>query len=294
MKKIFLFGFICMFIFSASAFAAGQVVGDKSLLDTQFDKGLIIHLDEFYASHPVPAGEPTRGDNVFVSPRVKVDIVTNVGPNLLGLHEHTTCEEIVYIHKGQGEMYIGGKWVPFKCCHLHFNPRCVIHATRVTGEPLEVYSIFTPPQLYGNDRIILNELGEGKISNPALNDTKYPEGFVIDLDTFYAQHPLKTGEATRSDTVFQSPRAKIDLVTNRGPLIGRHYHNSCEEIVFVYKGQGEMYVDGEWIPVKAGDLHINPRGVIHATRVTGDEDMNVFSVFAPPQAGGNDKTMLDK
>jgi quercetin dioxygenase-like cupin family protein len=65
-------------------------------------------------------------------------------------------------------------------------------------------------------------------------------------------------------------------------------------LVFVYKGKGEMYIDGRWIPVKAGDVHVNPRGVIHATRVVGDEDMLVFSVFTPPQANGNDKIMLDK
>ena len=46
-------------------------------------------------------------------------------------------------------------------------------------------------------------------------------------------------------------------------------------------------------PVKGGDLHINPRGVYHATRVTG-EDLNVYCIFAPPQAGGNDKTFLNK
>lgn len=105
---------------------------------------------------------------------------------------------------------------------------------------------------------------------------------------------LAKGQATRGDTVFKSPRTEIVLVQNRGPLIGRHHHQSAEEIVFVHKGQGEMYINGEWIPVKAGDLHINPRGVIHATRVVGSEDMQVFCIFAPPQANGNDKVFLDK
>jgi quercetin dioxygenase-like cupin family protein len=76
-------------------------------------------------------------------------------------------------------------------------------------------------------------------------------------------------------------------------LIGRHIHTSAEEIVFVYKGTGEMYINGKWIPVKAGDLHVCPRGMAHATRVVGDGQMEVISIFAPPQAGGNDRIMLD-
>jgi mannose-6-phosphate isomerase-like protein (cupin superfamily) len=45
--------------------------------------------------------------------------------------------------------------------------------------------------------------------------------------------------------------------------------------------------------VKAGDIHVCPRGMAHATRVTGTDEMKVISIFAPPQAGGNDRIMLD-
>jgi hypothetical protein len=31
----------------------------------------------------------------------------------------------------------------------------------------------------------------------------------------------------------------------------------------------------------------------HATRVVGPGEMEVISIFAPPQAGGNDRIMLD-
>jgi quercetin dioxygenase-like cupin family protein len=126
-----------------------------------------------------------------------------------------------------------------------------------------------------------------------LIDSTPAESIVVNLDDFFASHPLKAGDPTRGDRIFESPRCVVTLVTNKGPLIGRHIHASAEEIVFVYKGTGEMYINGKWIPVKAGDLHVCPRGMSHATRVVGPGEMEVISIFAPPQAGGNDRIMLD-
>ena len=296
MKKGFLLVLACLLVMAGTALAApGPVVGDPKLLDTSFDKGIVINLDEFFAAHPLAPGEATRGDTVYKSPRIEVVLVTNHGP-LIDLHYHATCDETVFVYKGQGEMYIDGQWVPVKGGDLHVNPRGVVHATRVTGEDLQVISFFTAPQASGNDKVFVPEPRkfEGTtVGAPTLLDTQFKKGLLISLDQFYAAHPLKAGEATRGDGVFKSPRAEIVLVTNHGPLIGRHYHATCEEIVYVHKGQGEMYIGGEWTPVQGGDLHINPRGLYHATRVTG-EDLQVYSIFAPPQAGGNDKVFLDK
>ncbi|MEN6414063.1 MAG: cupin domain-containing protein [Veillonellales bacterium] len=295
MKRIVLLGLVFMFLFTVSAMAApGPVVGDQALLDTAFDKGLLISLDDFFANHPIQEGQPARGDEIFKSPRVQISLVTNKGP-LIGLHYHATADEIVFVYKGEGEMYIGGKWIPVKAGDIHINPRGVVHATRVTGdEPMEVIGFFTQPQANGNDKVFMSQDFNGVIGAPTLLDASAKQGLLINLDNFYAEHPLKAGAATRGDSVYKSPRSEVVLVQNHGPLIGRHFHQSCEEIVFVYKGQGEMYIGGEWVPVKAGDIHVNPRGLYHATRVTGNEDLQVFSIFTPPQANGNDKVFLDK
>lgn len=278
------------------ALAAGQVVGDKALIDTPYNKGFVVNLDDWFNLHRLDPGAATRGDKVFESPRSQLVLVTNKGP-LIGLHYHQTADEIVFVYKGKGEMYIDGKWVPVKAGDLHINPRGVIHATRVVGDDeMWVFSVFTPPQANGNDKAMVGKdlpaIDGQVVGDAGLIDTKYNKGMVIGLDDWYASHPLKKGGATRGDVVFESPRSQVVLVTNRGPLIGLHYHQSAEEYVFVHKGQGEMYINGKWIPVKAGDMHVNPRGVIHATRVVGNEDMQVFSIFTPPQANGNDKVML--
>jgi mannose-6-phosphate isomerase-like protein (cupin superfamily) len=134
----------------------------------------------------------------------------------------------------------------------------------------------------------------GRAAGEAPADSTPPEAIVVNLDDFYARHPLKPGDPTRADKVFSSPRCVVNLVINKGPLIGRHMHTNVDEIVFVYKGTGEMYINGNWVPVKAGDLHVCPRGTAHATRVVGTNEMEVLSIFAPPQPGGNDRLMLDK
>jgi quercetin dioxygenase-like cupin family protein len=125
-------------------------------------------------------------------------------------------------------------------------------------------------------------------------DSTPPESILVNLDEFYAQHALAAGEATRGDKVFTSPRCVVSVVSNRGPLIGRHIHTNVDEIVFVYKGTGEMYINGKWTPVKAGDLHVCPRGTAHATRVVGTNVMEVISIFSPQPPGGNDRVMLDE
>jgi len=300
MKRIVIFTVICLVCMMTAALAApapveNVVIGDRSLLDTQSFTGFNINLDEFFASHPLLPSAASRTDVVFTSPRCQVVLVTNHGP-LIGLHHHASAEETVYVYKGAGEMYIDGKWVPVKAGDLHVNPRGVIHGTRVVGDQnMEVVSIFTPPQANGNDKIMYDASVEGTVvGDTKLLDTPYSKGVLINAGEFFDSHPLAKGAAARSDKIFESSRIFVNLATNHGPLIGRHYHKSAKEINIVYQGTGEIFVDGKWTPSKAGDLHINPRGIIHGTRVVGDQNMKVIGFFTPPQANGNDKVMIDK
>ncbi len=123
-------------------------------------------------------------------------------------------------------------------------------------------------------------------------DSTPPESILVNLDQFFAQHPV-TNNAPRSDRVFTSPRCAVSIASNKGTLVGSHLHTNVDEIILVYKGAGEILVNGKWTPAKAGDLHVCPRGVPHATRVSGTNVMEVISIFTPPPPGGNDRVMLD-
>jgi len=129
-----------------------------------------------------------------------------------------------------------------------------------------------------------------------LIDATPGEDVLINLDEWFATHPIKEGEMGRSDNVFSSPRSAIFVGSNKDPKgIGRHMHVTVDEIVFVYKGEGEMYINGKWVPVKAGTLHVCPRGVAHATRALPGKQLLSFNIFTPPQPkGAHDRVMIDE
>jgi mannose-6-phosphate isomerase-like protein (cupin superfamily) len=129
-----------------------------------------------------------------------------------------------------------------------------------------------------------------------LIDATPGEDVLINLDEWFATHPIKEGALGRSDNVFSSPRSALFIgSTKYHKGIGRHMHVTTDEIVFVYKGEGEMYINGKWVPVKGGDLHVCPRGVAHATRALPAKELLVFNIFTPPQPkGAHDRMMLDE
>jgi mannose-6-phosphate isomerase-like protein (cupin superfamily) len=129
-----------------------------------------------------------------------------------------------------------------------------------------------------------------------LIDATPGEGVLIHLSEWFAANPIKEGEVSRSDNVFSSPRSAVFIGSSKDPKgIGRHIHVTVDEIVFIYKGEGEMYINGKWVPVKAGDLHACPRGVAHATRALPGKELLSFNIFTPPQPkGAHDRMMIDE
>jgi len=129
-----------------------------------------------------------------------------------------------------------------------------------------------------------------------LIDATPGEDVLINLDEWFATHSIKEGAVSRSDNVFSSPRSVVNIGSSKDPKgIGRHIHLTVDEIIFVYKGEGEMYINGKWVPVKGGDLHVCPRGVAHATRALPGKELLTFNIFAPPQPkGAHDRVMIDE
>ena len=129
-----------------------------------------------------------------------------------------------------------------------------------------------------------------------LIDATPGEDVLINLDEWFLTHPIKEGELSRSDNVFSSPRSALFIGSLKDPKgIGRHMHVTVDELVFIYKGEGEMYINGKWVPVKAGDLHVCPRGVAHATRALPGKELKSFNMFSPPQPkGAHDRVMIDE
>jgi quercetin dioxygenase-like cupin family protein len=77
----------------------------------------------------------------------------------------------------------------------------------------------------------------------------------------------------------------------KGTSVGAHYHSTADEIVYIVGGSGELLINGKWLAVKAGDLHVNPRGNVHDTRALA-EDLRFISIFTPQLPAGGDANMI--
>jgi quercetin dioxygenase-like cupin family protein len=125
-----------------------------------------------------------------------------------------------------------------------------------------------------------------------LIDAEPGEALLLDVEKWFQAHPIEKG-LIRYGTVFKSPRVQVAFILIKGAPLGRHIHTQVDELVYVYKGRGELYLNGKWTPVKAGDFHTCPRGVAHSARTVEDEELWLIAVFTEPLPPGGDKAMID-
>ena len=134
----------------------------------------------------------------------------------------------MFVVSGNCEEYIDGKWTPMKPGDLHYNPRGVIHGSRLVGtEPLRAITFFAAAPPADGDKIFVNE---GKTSakpgdvvgNPRLLDTQFKKGGIINIDEWIAKHPIEPGATMRSDFAIGTPRFQLNI--GQVPKLGVHYH----------------------------------------------------------------------
>jgi oxalate decarboxylase/phosphoglucose isomerase-like protein (cupin superfamily) len=70
-----------------------------------------------------------------------------------------------------------------------------------------------------------------------------------------------------------------------GSILKMHYHQYSDEITYCIKGQAVMNVSGKELVMKAGDLMYIPALMPHGSEVTGNETLQLISIFAPPFNG---------
>lgn len=68
-----------------------------------------------------------------------------------------------------------------------------------------------------------------------------------------------------------------------------HYHPESEEIMYVVKGRGHIWIDGDRHPVEAGDVVHVATGRAHATvpDPSSDSDMELVCFFPHPNLSRN-------
>jgi quercetin dioxygenase-like cupin family protein len=108
------------------------------------------------------------------------------------------------------------------------------------------------------------------------------EQILTQVDDILKANPLKATDKIQLINVVQDDTVTINVVRwVEGAVLKPHLHKTHNEMVYVLKGSGQMFINGKWIDVKAGTFHFNPMNKVHATKNTGKEDLVVLSIFTP-------------
>lgn len=91
--------------------------------------------------------------------------------------------------------------------------------------------------------------------------------------------------AGREFTLLSQPENGCESVTQFVGYIpvGRapdHYHR-YDEVVYVLEGDGNLHVDGETAPLRAGSCVHLPAGLVHCLENSGPGELQVLGVFRP-------------
>ncbi|MDO8596053.1 MAG: cupin domain-containing protein [Sulfuricaulis sp.] len=101
-----------------------------------------------------------------------------------------------------------------------------------------------------------------------------------DLDRLLEENKLAGGENIKVVTLSHSTRSAAMLVQvrDREPL---HRHADSDITVFLLRGEGDMRIGKEALPVKAGSVIHIPRGTVHAYINRGPEPAAALVVYSP-------------
>lgn len=68
-----------------------------------------------------------------------------------------------------------------------------------------------------------------------------------------------------------------------GVDIGEETHQNTDQLLFIVDGEGEAIVNGENRKIEEHDVIFVPAGAMHNFKNTGDHDLKLFTVYAPPE-----------
>lgn len=68
-----------------------------------------------------------------------------------------------------------------------------------------------------------------------------------------------------------------------GEEIGEEVHSDIDQLLFFVTGECEAILNGEMRRVEKHDVVFVPAGTTHNFKNVGDEDLKLFTVYAPPE-----------
>ena len=108
------------------------------------------------------------------------------------------------------------------------------------------------------------------------------EQILTQIDDILKANPMKATDKVQLINVAQDDTVTINVARAReGAGLKPHIHKTHNEMVYIIKGSGQMFINGKWIDVKPGTFHFNPMNKVHAAWNTGKEDLVLLSIFTP-------------
>jgi quercetin dioxygenase-like cupin family protein len=107
-----------------------------------------------------------------------------------------------------------------------------------------------------------------------------PEKKVLDLRSIFGLEATVITPAAATDGAY----VEMDVVLESGGHTTNHYHPAQEETYQVLEGTLEVFWDGDWHKVPAGESLTVPRGTTHAFRNASESPARFLNVHRPALA----------
>jgi len=96
------------------------------------------------------------------------------------------------------------------------------------------------------------------------------------------EHAAYSAAKMGKSTLFESPRLLVGLnAFEPGQEHALHAHAGQDKIYQVIEGEGLFLLDGQELPMQAGDLLVAPQGIAHGVRNQGSGRLLVLAILAP-------------
>lgn len=97
-----------------------------------------------------------------------------------------------------------------------------------------------------------------------------------------AAHAEWRSDKMGKSTLYESPRLLVGLnAFEPGQAHALHAHAGMDKVYQVIEGAGTFLLEGQELPMKAGDLLVAPAGIPHGVRNTSGARLLVLLILAP-------------
>lgn len=101
------------------------------------------------------------------------------------------------------------------------------------------------------------------------------KGFDVDIET-------KTIKNTNfREVLFTAPHMQLVVMSIKDE-IGMETHEKGDQFIRIESGKGKAIIDGREFPVESKTAFIIPEGAEHNVINTGNGDLKLYAVYAPP------------